>query len=206
MKLSDKLAELNFDRFQSFGDAQQPSKQALLAFTGDTYKDMPLEDYSEDDFASAQDRVRILSGLYGVLRPLDLIHPYRLEMGTKLETERGKNLYEYWGDRVTEEINADLAEHDGATILNCASNEYFKVVNEKKLDAKVITPVFKDYSKGKYKVISFYAKRARGMMADFVVRNRIQDVDGLRDFTAGGYAYDEDASTPEAPVFLRKQD
>lgn len=206
MKLSDKLAELNFDRFQSFGDAQQPSKQALLAFTGDTYKDMPLEDYSEDDFASAQDRVRILSGLYGVLRPLDLIHPYRLEMGTKLETERGKNLYEYWGDRVTEEINADLAEHDGATILNCASNEYFKVVNEKKLDAKVITPVFKDYSKGKYKVISFYAKRARGMMADFVVRNRIQDVDGLRDFTAGGYAYDEDASTSEAPVFLRKQD
>ena len=116
MKLSDKLAELNFDRFQSFGDAQQPSKQALLAFTGDTYKDMPLEDYSEDDFASAQDRVRILSGLYGVLRPLDLIHPYRLEMGTKLETERGKNLYEYWGDRVTEEINADLAEHDGKLV------------------------------------------------------------------------------------------
>ena len=206
MKLSDNLAELNFDRFQNFGDAQQASKQAILAFTGDTYKDMPLEDYTKDDFAAAQKHVRILSGLYGVLRPLDLIYPYRLEMGTKLKTERGKTLYEYWGDRVTEEINKELEGDDDAIIVNCASNEYFKVIDKKKLAGTVITPVFKDYSKGKYKVISFYAKRARGMMADFVVRNRIDSVDGLREFTGGGYAYDEDSSTPKKPVFLRKQD
>ena len=206
MSLSDNLAELNFDRFQNFGDAQQASKQAILAFTGDTYKDIPLEEYTEDDFAVAQKHVRILSGLYGVLRPLDLIHPYRLEMGTKLKTERGTSLYDYWGDRVTEELNAELEGEEDAVVLNCASNEYFKVVNKKKLGAKAITPVFKDYSKGKYKVISFYAKRARGMMADFVVRNRIDSADGLRDLTAGVYAYVEDASTPRKPVFLRKQD
>lgn len=203
MKLSDKLATLNFDRYQQWGEYVDAPKQAMLAFTGDTYRDIPLGDYTEEDFQRAQQQVRILSGLYGVLKPLDLIQPYRLEMGTRLETERGKNLYEFWGASITEQLNADLEGQDDPVLVNLASNEYFKSVDTDALAARVITPVFKDYKKGKYKIISFYAKRARGMMADFIVRNALTSPDDLREFNVAGYAYDEERSTEDAPVFLR---
>lgn len=203
MKLSDKLADLNHQRYQSFDE--QPLKQAVLAFSGDTYKDIPLADYTEEDFMQAQARVRILSGLYGVLRPLDLIHPYRLEMGTRLETERGKNLYEFWGDEITQALNATLEDAGFECVVNCASTEYFKAVRPDKLGARIITPIFKDEKKGVFKVVSFYAKRARGMMADFIVRERLEKPEELREFCTAGYAYDAEASTPDAPVFLRAE-
>lgn len=211
MKLSDKLSQLNYDRFQQWGSSDEavtPSKQALFAFTGDTYKDIPLDDYTPEDFDEAQAKVRILSGLYGILRPLDLISPYRLEMGTRLKTSKGKSLYDYWGDEVQ---NALLTEFEGVEeeedriLVNCASNEYFKVLSSPgDIPLTLIEPVFKDRDKkGEFKVISFYAKRARGMMADFIVRERVESVDALEEFDRGGYSYDAESSTPRQPVFLR---
>lgn len=210
MKLSDKLSQLNYDRFQHWGssdEALSPSKQALFAFTGDTYKDIPLEAYSEEDLDEAQARVRILSGLYGLLRPLDLISPYRLEMGTRLATSRGKSLYDYWGDEVQRTLLEEF-EHvpeNERFLVNCASNEYFKVLSSPgEMPLTVIEPIFKDRDKkGEFKVISFYAKRARGMMADFIVRERVEDVKTLEEFDRGGYAFDAASSTTTRPVFLR---
>lgn len=203
MKLSDKLSQLNFDRYQEWSEPSTPQKQALFAFTGDTYKDIPLAEYTEEDLDIAQASVRILSGLYGVLRPLDLIQPYRLEMGTRLKTEVGKNLYEYWGDEIAQQLTSDLDGHTERVLVNCASNEYFKSVARGALDARIIEPVFKQEKNGEYKVISFFAKRARGMMADFIVRERITEPADLTGFSLGGYYYDEDESTPDRPVFKR---
>jgi cytoplasmic iron level regulating protein YaaA (DUF328/UPF0246 family) len=206
MKLSDKLSELNYTRFQQWDAPKTPQKQAILAFTGDTYKDIPLKDYTADDFDEAQARVRILSGLYGLLRPLDLIAPYRLEMGTRLKNTRGKTLYDYWGDRVQRALIDSFGDtpEDERVLVNCASNEYFKVLQSKTLKARQIEPVFKDAKPGKeHKVISFYAKRARGMMADFIVRERVYNPDDIVSFDVAGYRYDEASSTPDSPVFLR---
>ncbi|MEL6182519.1 MAG: peroxide stress protein YaaA, partial [Myxococcota bacterium] len=209
MKLSDRLAELNFGRFQDFAPAHvldQGAKQALLAFNGDVYRDWPLETYSEEDFRYAQQHLRILSGLYGVLRPLDLIQPYRLEMGTRLATERGKTLYAFWGDRITQALNADLDQYSGKRwVINLASNEYFKSVKTTALNGRVVSPVFRDWSKGAYKVVAVHAKRARGMMAHDLIARRVTDMDGLKRFALGGYRYDEASSTDDAPVFLRKR-
>lgn len=209
MSLSAKLAELNVDRFQSYDRPfvlNEGAKQALLAFTGDVYRDWPLESYDDDDFAYAQDHLRILSGLYGALRPLDLIRPYRLEMGTRLSNERGKNLYEFWGTRITESLNATLSATGSEFVVNLASNEYFSSVKKRELEGALVSPVFKDWKNGKYKIISFFAKRARGAMAHYLLKNRVEDLDGLRAFDGDGYGLDEESSTPASPVFLRRQD
>jgi cytoplasmic iron level regulating protein YaaA (DUF328/UPF0246 family) len=207
MSLSDSLAELNVERYQSY---ERPfvlnggAKQALLAFKGDVYREWPLDTYSDADFAFAQDHLRILSGLYGSLRPLDLIRPYRLEMGTQLKTRRGKNLYAFWGGRITEALNRTLDPSGDDLVINLASNEYFSAVKRARIQGHIVSPVFKDWKNGRYKIISFFAKRARGAMADHLIRNRVGDLAGLRAFDAGGYRYDPATSTEDAPVFLRK--
>ena len=207
MKISEKLSELNADRFMRWESdfTTENSRQALFAFTGDVYQGMELAAWSESDFTEVQKKVRILSGLYGVLRPLDLMQPYRLEMGTKLENTRGKNLYAFWGETITDLLNQDLAESGNELVVNLASNEYFSSVKKKSLQGTLITPSFKDEKNGKFKIISFYAKKARGMMADYIVRNQIEDVDSLKKFDATGYRFDEESSTATELVFLRHE-
>ena len=207
MSISKKLAQLNHDRFASWEKefTKDNARAAILAFTGDVYQGMELKDWSADDFARAQERVRILSGLYGVLRPLDLMQPYRLEMGTKFATERGKNLYEFWGESLTKSLNGDLKKSGSDFVVNLASNEYFSAVKKKELSGELVTPVFKDEKNGKYKIISFYAKKARGMMADYIVRNDIMDPGALQRFKTAGYKFSKGDSDEGSLVFLRKE-
>ncbi len=206
MGISDKLGHLNFDRFANWQRPFKPgnAKQALLAFKGDVYTGLAAENFEEADFQFAQQHLRILSGLYGLLKPLDLIQPYRLEMGTKLSNPRGANLYQFWDARITEALNRDLAKLAQPVIINLASNEYFRAVQTAKLHASVITPVFKDWKNGRYKIISFYAKKARGMMSAFMIRERITRVEDLQLFSEGGYCYDATRSTESEWVFTRK--
>jgi hypothetical protein len=205
MHLSDKLAGLNAARFGSWERPFNPSnaKQALLAFKGDVYTGLHAEDFSEADFDFAQDHLRMLSGLYGVLRPLDLMQPYRLEMGTKLANPRGNNLYDFWGERISGWLNEALAAQGDEVLLNLASNEYFSAVKRKALNARLINTEFKDQKNGQYKIISFYAKKARGLMARYVIKERLTDPAGLKDFTSEGYRYSAENSTPDTLVFLR---
>ena len=207
MGLSDKLAELNFQRYQDFSLDPRPrgAKQALLAFNGDAYRDWPRGEYTADDFDHAQQHLRILSGLYGLLRPLDLIQAHRLEMGTRLKTRRGKNLYAFWGEHITHQLNQALTDQGDKILINLASNEYFKSVKTKLLDAEVITPAFKDFKNGQYKTISFFAKRARGALAHHIIKERVSTIEALQAFELGGYSYDTESSTPNKPVFLRDQ-
>lgn len=190
MDISENLAQLNRERFKNFKKTFEPehSKQALLAFKGDVYTRMDVENYSTDDFEFAQNHLRILSGLYGLLKPLDLIQPYRLEMGIRLENKRGKNLYEFWGSRIAKAIN-EVAH--GEPVINLASQEYFKAVDADKLTSKIITPVFKEFKNGKYQVIGLFAKQARGMMTDYIIKNRINNPDELKVFNSGGYEFKE---------------
>ncbi|MBW8172984.1 peroxide stress protein YaaA [Ornithinimicrobium sp. Arc0846-15] len=207
MSISEDLALTNVQRFQDFTTpfSRKNARPAVLAFAGDTYIGMQPKEFGERDFTEAQKTVRILSGLYGVLRPLDLMMPYRLEMGSSVTTERGSSLYDYWGDRITDQVRTDLAESPGPdAVINLASNEYFKSVRPGQLDAQLITPRFMDYSNGEYKVISFFAKRARGAMAAWGVRNRVRSVRGLRDFDGLGYRYDPARSTTAEPTFIRE--
>ncbi|MDO9322553.1 MAG: peroxide stress protein YaaA [Pseudomonas sp.] len=205
MSLSDKLAGLNAVRFGSWTPDFTPhnAKQALLAFKGDVYTGLNAEDFSEADFDHAQQHLRMLSGLYGLLRPLDLMQPYRLEMGTKLANPRGKNLYEFWAERISGYLNQALAAQGDNILLNLASNEYFSAVKLKALNARVINTEFKDLKNGQYKIISFYAKKARGMMARYVIKERLQSPQALKDFSSQGYAYSIEQSTPDNLVFLR---
>ena len=208
MKLSMNLAELNFDRYAEWTPkiTKKNAKQALLAFKGDVYAGMDAESFSEDDLAYAQEHLRILSGLYGLLKPMDLMMAYRLEMGTSLENSRGKNLYEFWGSVIAEKLNTVLAEQDSKYLVNLASNEYFKAVDKKALNTQIITPHFKDCKNGQYKVISFYAKKARGMMARYIIENKITQLSELKDFTVAGYYFSSDATAKELePVFLREE-
>lgn len=205
MKISSKLGELNHQRFM---DWQIPftksnAKQAALAFKGDVYTGLDAESFSATDFKFAQQHLRILSGLYGVLRPLDLIQPYRLEMGTKFPNQGGKDLYQFWGTGPTEALNEQLRKLKTDVVLNLASNEYFRAVNKKLLNARIVAPAFKDLKNGNYKIISFYAKKARGLMAAWVVQNGITDVKQLKKFKADGYRFSADLSSPEAPTFIR---
>ncbi|MDG1356577.1 MAG: peroxide stress protein YaaA, partial [Akkermansiaceae bacterium] len=195
MGISSKLAELNAGRFDEWRkDYSKPeARQAILAFTGDVYQGLSVEDWDKDDFVEAQKSIRILSGLYGILRPLDLMLPYRLEMGTKLPNERGANLYQFWGSLLTDSLNKEI-KGAGDAVINLASNEYFSSVQAKNLKSPVITPVFKDWKNGQYKIISFYAKKARGMMASWAIQQRISSPAGLKRFKAGGYAYDKSLS------------
>ncbi|ARU89474.1 peroxide stress protein YaaA [Pseudomonas sp. M30-35] len=207
MHLSDKLAGLNAARFGSWSAKFTPenAKQALLAFKGDVYTGLAADDFTESDFDFAQQHLRMLSGLYGLLRPLDLMQPYRLEMGTKLQTPRGKDLYAFWGDRISGWLNEALAEQGDDVLLNLASNEYFSAVKRKALNARVINTEFRDEKNGEYKIISFYAKKARGLMARYVIKEKISDVQGLKDFSDQGYRYAPDRSKPDNLVFLREQ-
>lgn len=205
MKLSDKLAALNVARYGSWTPHFTPenAKQALLAFKGDVYTGLNAEDFSEQDFDFAQCHLRMLSGLYGLLRPLDLMQPYRLEMGTKLQNPRGKDLYAFWGDRISHWLNEALAEQGDNVLLNLASNEYFGAVKRKELNARVIDVDFKDMKNGQYKIISFYAKKARGLMARYVIRERIDNPEQLKGFDSEGYRYCAEDSSPDHLIFLR---
>jgi len=205
MGISDKLALLNAERFNSFTLPfdQSNARPALYAFNGDVYTGLDALSLKPEAVEFAQSHLRILSGLYGVLRPLDLMQPYRLEMGIKLKTEQGKNLYEYWDTQITELLNKDIAEQGDNVLVNLASNEYFSAVKKKSLNAMVITPQFKDEKNGQYKIISFYAKKARGMMARYIIENQLSTVADLKDFDYGGYAFDESSSSETDYVFKR---
>ena len=207
MGISPKLSQLNFERFVNW---QLPfnmenAKQAILAFTGDVYTGIDASTLNETELQTAQTDLRILSGLYGVLKPLDLIQAYRLEMGKKLQTPKGKNLYEFWGDKITNEINKTLKEKEDKYLINLASNEYFKSVNKKEVKAEIITPVFKDLKNGQYKVISFFAKKARGLMTRFIIQNQITDPEYLKAFNSDGYVFNPHLSKNQELVFTRDQ-
>lgn len=205
MGLSEKLAVLNLDRFASFAEQAdtETARPAALAFAGDTYTGLEARSLSDDEMAYAQDHLRILSGLYGVLRPLDLIQAYRLEMGSRLATPRGKTLYDWWGDRIATALNRAAEATDSRLLVNCASQEYFGAVDLSALSVPVVTPVFLEDRDGTTKTVSFFAKKARGAMARFIVQNRVRNLDGLRDFETGGYRFVPDQSTETAPVFVR---
>jgi len=205
MDLSPDLAKLNRDRFRDFAadpvaDATRP---AALAFAGDTYQGLEASSLDQDELAWAQDHLRILSGLYGLLRPLDAIQPYRLEMGSRLKTRRGASLYDYWRDQLSKALNTQGEEIGTDILVNCASQEYFGAVAPKALKLRVITPVFMEDKGGTAKIVSFFAKKARGAMARYIVQNRLTDPAGLLEFDTGGYAYQPDMSEPDRPVFLR---
>lgn len=207
MHLSDELAHLNATRYAEWSREHTPknSRQAILAFNGDVYQGLRAYEFEARDFTDAQKTVRILSGLYGLLRPLDLIEPYRLEMGTRLASSRGKTLYDWWGTQVTDLLAKDLEGSPGSPVLvNLASNEYSKVIDRRRLGARVISPRFEDRDgNGEPRIVSFFAKRARGTMAGWLVRNRVRSAAKLVDFDADGYAYDEARSTRDEPVFVR---
>jgi cytoplasmic iron level regulating protein YaaA (DUF328/UPF0246 family) len=206
MGLSDKLATLNFDRYQSWKASKVVSnntKPSMLVFKGDVYQGLDAENFNSNQLRFAQKHLRILSGLYGILRPMDVIKPYRLEMGTKLQTPKGKNLYEFWGSSIQDNVLDDLNSQKSDLLINLASKEYFSVLGKMPDYVNVISPVFKDYKNGKHKIISFYAKRARGLMAKWIIQQKIKDFEKLSDFNLDGYYYSEKESTLTEPVFLR---
>ena len=207
MKVSDKIAHLNAERFAQWSRPfdKNNARPALFAFKGDVYTGLDVSRFDGDDLKAAQQRLRILSGLYGLLRPLDLMQPYRLEMGTRLDNERGKDLYQFWGEIITDQLASDMKAAGTEVLINLASNEYFKSVHPKRLPGPVIEPVFQDEKNGKYKVISFYAKKARGLMAAWILQNRVEKPADLKKFREAGYRYDKDASTDTRPVFRRPE-
>jgi uncharacterized protein len=201
MGVSENLAQLNEERYKTFQKkfTMNNSKQALLAFKGDVYQQLEVDKYGEKELEFAQQHVRILSGLYGLLRPLDLIQPYRLEMGTRLENQKGKDLYQFWDSKIAEALN-DLKKE---TIINLASQEYFKAVDKKTLKANVITPTFKEYRDGKYKIIGIFAKKARGLMTNYIIQNKINSPENLKVFNEEGYEFSDKLSTDKEWVFVR---
>ena len=203
--VSEKIGALTAERFDSFRTpfTENNSKPAAYAFSGDVYKGLDIEKFNDEDLEYAQDHLRILSGLYGLLRPLDLIQPYRLEMGTRVKTSIGSDLYDYWGTQIFEQIIDDLETSGDEIIVNLASNEYFKAVSMNRDTVTVNTPVFKDWKNGQYKIISFFAKNARGVMARWMIKNRIDQPSDLEGFREEGYEYSRDLSTEAGPVFLR---
>ncbi|SFR31602.1 hypothetical protein SAMN04488005_0111 [Yoonia tamlensis] len=205
MNLSDDLARLNRDRFKVFAaePATDAVKPAALAFNGDTYQGLEAKTLTDDDMRWAQDHLRILSGLYGLLRPLDAMQPYRLEMGSRLKTRRGTSLYDYWGATIAKALNAQAGAVNAQFLINCASQEYFGAVDQKALKLRVITPQFMEIKDDKPRIVSFFAKRARGAMARFIIENRLTDADDIKGFTTGGYAFDPDLSAGDTWVFTR---
>ena len=205
MHVSQKIAELNVERFNQW---QRPfnsenAKQAVLAFKGDVYTGLDASALAEDRLDYAQQHLRIISGLYGLLRPLDLMQPYRLEMGLKLKTKKASNLYQFWGEQITDAVNSMLAKQDEPVLINLASNEYFKAIQKKNLDGRLITPLFKDWKNGEYKMISFFAKKARGMMVRYAIDHKLQEVEGLKDFDYDGYRLNQELSHDDTWVFCR---
>ncbi len=208
MHISDKLAALNVARFAEWSRPfnAKNAKPCVFAFNGDVYDGLDAASLDAEGVAYAQDHLRILSGLYGVLRPLDLMQAYRLEMGSRVKTPAGKNLYDFWGDRPTRAINALLKKSKDAVLVNLASEEYFKVIRPATLKGRLVTPVFEDWKGGRYKIISFHAKRARGLMVRYAIDHRLNDVDGLKGFDTDGYAFDAAASDADRWVFRRRLD
>lgn len=206
MKVSDKLAGLNAARFAEWTPEFTPdnARPAVLAFKGEVYSGLNAQTFSEEDFDFAQRHLRMLSGLYGVLRPLDLMQPYRLEMGTKLANENGNDLYSFWGDVITQNLNTALEQQQDNILINLASDEYFKSINQSKLNATIIKPVFLDRKVGKYKIISFYAKRARGLMSRFIIKNRLTQPEQLQQFDDDGYQFDAASSNNSEFIFKRE--
>ncbi|MDO6438205.1 peroxide stress protein YaaA [Cyclobacterium sp. 1_MG-2023] len=202
MGVSENLADLNVERYKQFSDVfnEENAKQALLAFKGDVYTHIDVESFSAEDFSFAQEHLRILSGLYGLLRPMDMIQPYRLEMGIKLKNKRGKNLYEFWGDKITKALN-EIA--DEKPVINLASKEYFKAVKKKALKSPLVSPVFKEYKNGSYKNIGIFSKQARGLMTDFIIKNKVENPEMLKTFNEGNYEYSESKSSSDEWVFIR---
>ncbi|BBT72551.1 MULTISPECIES: peroxide stress protein YaaA [Enterobacteriaceae] len=207
MGISDKLADLNATRFHDWHPDFTPdnARQAILAFKGDVYTGLQAETFSDADFDFAQQHLRMLSGLYGVLRPLDLMQPYRLEMGIRLENPRGKDLYQFWGEEITQTLNAALREQGDDIVINLASDEYFRSVKPKALKGSIIKPVFLDEKNGKFKVISFYAKKARGLMSRYIIENRLSKPEQLTGFDSEGYFFDAESSSAEELVFKRHE-
>ena len=207
MAVSENIANLNVGRFKSFNTpfTTKNSKQALFAFKGDVYGGLDLENFTEADFAYAQDHLRILSGLYGCLRPMDLIQPYRLEMKTRLKNTRGDNLYQFWDDRITKSINKELKKQKEPVLVNLASNEYFKSVKPKLLEGRLLNITFKETKAGKTRVVAIFAKRARGMMTDFIIRNRIEKPEDLKKFKLAGYKFNKSLSDDKQWTFERPQ-
>ena len=207
MHVSPAIGELNYSRFLNWHRPFSPdnARQAIFAFKGDVYTGIDIQTYKAADLKFAQQHLRILSGLYGLLRPLDLMQPYRLEMSTRLQNRRGKNLYEFWDGKVTEAVNQALSEQGDEVLVNLASNEYYKVLKPKQLRARVITPVFKDYKNGQYKVISFHAKKARGLMTSHILKHRLKTPTELESFAEAGYRFNPELSKPDAPVFTRRE-
>ncbi len=206
MGLSDQLAGLNVARFAQWSAPFTPdnARPAILSFNGDVYQGLNATTFSQQEFAFAQQHLRILSGLYGVLKPLDLMQAYRLEMGIKLKNKRGENLYQFWGDIITNELNKTLASQNESVVINLASTEYFKAVKKKALKATIITPIFKDWKNGQYKMISFFAKKARGMMARYMIENSITESEKLKAFCEAGYQFNQALSKDNEWVFTRK--
>lgn len=206
MSISDNLAVLNATRYEQWSEkfTKKNSRPAVLAFNGDVYDGLNASTMSEQDIEFAQKHIRILSGLYGVLRPLDLMQPYRLEMGTKLGNAAGKDLYAFWKGTIAPSLNKEL-KGERAVLINLASDEYFKSVDVKALNAQVIQPIFQDYKNGQYKIISFFAKKARGLMARYIVDHRIEDVEKLKKFNTAGYRFSAENSTDKKWVFRRQE-
>lgn len=206
MGISEKLGELNAERYLQWHVPfnKNNAKSALFAFKGDVYLGLDAQQFDLPDLEFAQQHLRILSGLYGLLRPLDLIQPYRLEMGTSLATSLGSNLYQFWGERLTKAVTKDLKALQGETLVNLASNEYFSVLKNVSVSANVVTPIFKDYKNGKYKVISFFAKKARGILTAHIIKNRITNIDDIKKARLDGYRFSAQESDDKQWVFLRK--
>ncbi|MCU7837721.1 MAG: peroxide stress protein YaaA [gamma proteobacterium symbiont of Taylorina sp.] len=207
MHLSSNLAQLNHDRYHDWNLPFNPqnAKQALLTFKGDVYAGMNVESFSDEDLSFTQNHLRILSGLYGLLRPLDLMQPYRLEMGTRLNNNRGKNLYEFWGSQITQLINQQLKQINSEILVNLASQEYFKSIQKKTLHGTIITPLFKEKREdGSYKIIGIYAKKARGMMSAFILKNKLTDIEQIKQFSEAGYSYNNELSNAADWVFCRE--
>ena len=207
MGLSEKLSQLNFERNMNWVRPSKPSetaRQAIFAFKGDVYQGLDAISLSKAEINYTQKNLCILSGLYGFLKPLDLMYPYRLEMGTKMQNKRGENLYEFWGSKITKSINSLAKENKSKAIVNLASVEYFSVLKRDQLDLPIISPIFKDYKNGQYKIISFFAKKARGTMTRFIMQNKVKKIEDLNDFNLDGYRYSKKDSEKFSPVFLRK--
>lgn len=208
MDISEDLAQLNYDRFQSWTQPSESSESrpAVFAFKGDVYQGLEVENFTENDLEFAQEHLRILSGLHGMLRPLDVILPYRLEMGTSLKlTPKTTNLYQFWGDSISRQLVQDMRENDSKALINLASAEYFKVVKPKLIDREIITPQFKDWKEGEYKTIGYFAKKARGMMAAYAIREKVTNPEQLKLFTGDQYTYNDELSKGNNWVFTRER-
>lgn len=205
MSISPKLSQLNYERFQywNFNHKLSNSKQAILSFSGEVFTGLNAGSFSEEDLQYAQHHLIILSGLYGMLRPMDLIQPYRLEISAKLSVNGNQNLYSYWKGIITDQIKNELDTLQNNTVVNLASNEYFKAIDTKKINANIITPIFKDNKNGEYKIITMYAKKARGLMANFIIQNKIEDTDGIKLFDKNGYYYNDLLSYGNNIIFTR---